>query len=160
MPRIEDILISYGAAHRHQENRKTHFIGVPLVTLGLLLLLNLVFGSITPFMSPTAWFVLAAWVAYLLISPPLAAVLFLPFLVLAGLANSLSMVGLGFIGFLVSMGIGWYFQLKGHRAEGNKPALTTNLLQIFSAPLFLAAEFLFSRGWKPELARRVHGQSA
>ena len=161
MPKIDDILISYGAYHRHQENRRTHFIGVPLVTLGFLLLLNLCFGSVTPFMSPTAWFALGVCLVYLVLSVRLALVLLLPFLVLAGVANVLGMLGLGGMGFVICMGVGWYFQLKGHRAEGNKPALTTNLLQLFAAPLFLAAEFLFQRGWNPELAHQVHhGQRA
>jgi uncharacterized membrane protein YGL010W len=49
--------------------------------------------------------------------------------------------------------LGWTLQLLGHRLEGNRPALLTNLAQILVAPLFLTAELGFSLG----LRRRLHG---
>jgi uncharacterized membrane protein YGL010W len=42
-------------------------------------------------------------------------------------------------------------QLIGHVWEGRKPALVDNFLQIFVAPIFLAAEVFFALGYKPGL---------
>ena len=46
-------------------------------------------------------------------------------------------------------------QLVGHAVEGRKPALADNVLQIFVAPIFLAAEALFALGYKPALHAAV-----
>jgi len=51
--------------------------------------------------------------------------------------------------------IGWVAQFIGHGVfEGRKPALMDNLLQVFSAPLFVVLEVLFMIGYNPGLALR------
>lgn len=50
---------------------------------------------------------------------------------------------------------GWALQLLGHRLEGNRPALLTNLAQIFVAPVFLVAELAFSLGLRRSLHAAV-----
>jgi len=47
----------------------------------------------------------------------------------------------------------WIAQFVGHGVfEGRKPALMDNLLQVFSAPLFVTMEVLFLLGYNPKLA--------
>jgi uncharacterized membrane protein YGL010W len=55
---------------------------------------------------------------------------------------------------------GWILQLVGHVFEGRRPALVDNLLQIFVAPLFLAAEVFFALGYKPELRQAVQRRAS
>jgi uncharacterized membrane protein YGL010W len=61
----------------------------------------------------------------------------------------------GWIWFGILFVGGWILQLVGHVFEGRKPALADNLLQIFVAPIFLAAEVFFALGYKPALHDRV-----
>jgi uncharacterized membrane protein YGL010W len=76
------------------------------------------------------------------------------FLYLADLV-SLQPIGKGAAWFVVFLGGGWVIQLVGHAVEGRKPALADNVLQIFVAPIFLAAEALFALGYKPALHAAV-----
>jgi uncharacterized membrane protein YGL010W len=64
---------------------------------------------------------------------------------------SVQPIGSGLVWFLVFFGGGWVIQLIGHVYEGRKPALVDNFLQIFVAPIFLAAEVFFALGYKPAL---------
>lgn len=54
--------------------------------------------------------------------------------------------------------LGWALQLLGHRLEGNRPALLTNLAQILVAPLFLVAEMGFALGLRRDLRATVERQ--
>lgn len=48
--------------------------------------------------------------------------------------------------------LSWIAQFVGHGVfEGRKPALFDNILQVFSAPLFVTLEVLFMLGFYPEL---------
>ncbi len=69
----------------------------------------------------------------------------------AGSPLALSIAAVAFI-------LGWTMQLLGHRLEGNRPALLTNLTQILVAPLYLVAELGFSLGLRRSLRAAIERQ--
>ncbi len=152
------IMASYAAYHQDHRNKLTHFVGVPLIVLSVFI--ALAYARFTAFglpLSAAVVFYAVMIMVYLALDVTfgltLAAVT-LPMVWGAGEISLMAPVqGLGWaLGLFV---VGWAFQLLGHKFEGNKPALVDNLLQIFMAPLFLAAEAFFAAGLKPALAAEV-----
>lgn len=58
----------------------------------------------------------------------------------------------------MTFALGWALQLLGHRLEGNRPALLSNLAQTLSAPIFLVAELGFALGCRRQLQLEVERQ--
>ena len=152
--RLTRILASYGGYHRDPRNRLTHYFGVPVIVYAVLVPLALaapiVFG--TPLRLDRA-VVAAAAVGYVLLDVGLGFPLSLALALLAAGAEATSVLGAA--GALAvaaaAFVLGWALQLFGHRLEGNRPALLTNLAQILVAPLFLTAELGFSLGLRRSL---------
>ncbi len=145
MPRLEDCFAAYGPYHRDRRNQITHFIGVPLLVFSVLLLLPLWLGA-----ALTA----AATVYYCRFDFGLGIFLGGVFAALCGVAQYFSGPR-AYATSATAFIVGWAFQFLGHYWEGRKPAFVDNLTQIFNAPVFLGAEFLFLIGWRHDLARRV-----
>jgi uncharacterized membrane protein YGL010W len=151
---LADQLRSYRSYHRHPVNAAAHFAGVPLVILGLLVPLG--WARLDPGGLPAtpAAALVAAVLGYYLVLDFRMALVAVPFgLALLWAADGVSRWPLGesaaaasglFVG-------GWAVQLAGHGVEGRRPALTDNLLQVFVAPLFLAAEFADFWGYRRDL---------
>jgi len=158
MQTLEQQMSFYAAYHQDARNKATHFVGVPMIIFGLFIALGwarIELGGITL----TAAMLLAAVVLvwYFLLDVPLALAMLVTNAVLLYLADLVSQqtIGIGAAWFLVFFGGGWVIQLIGHVYEGRKPALADNFLQIFVAPIFLAAEVFFALGYKPALHAAV-----
>lgn len=158
MQTLEQQMSFYAAYHQDARNKATHFIGVPMIIFGLFIALGWArvdLGGVTL----TAAMLLAALVLawYFLLDVPLALAMLAVNAVLLYFADLVSVqpVGAGLVWFLVFFGGGWVIQLIGHAYEGRKPALVDNFLQIFVAPIFLAAELFFALGYKPALHAAV-----
>ena len=149
----------YASYHRDRRNKMTHFVGVPAIVFAILIPMAMVdlwtTGGYTVTLATV--FVATVLIYYLLCDFPLGiamTVVNLPLLLLAtwvaelGAATAWTAFAVLFIG-------GWIFQLVGHIFEGRKPALLDNLLQIFIAPMFLAAEVAVASGWRGDLARAM-----
>jgi uncharacterized membrane protein YGL010W len=164
MTSLKQQLESYGAYHRDPRNKLTHFLGVPLVTFSLFLILSWFRFVATPglpisaatifFLVVFTYYLRLDWQVALLQAPVNVALLWvadraalLPF------AQSVSV-------FLASFVAGSAIQLLGHAFEGKRPALADNILQIFNAPLFLTVEVLSLLGFRHDLcAPAVQGHS-
>ena len=154
MRTLEDQMTVYAAYHQDARNKATHFIGVPVIVLSLMIPLSWL--RIEPISAAVV--VTAALLAYYLV---------LDFML--GLAMCVVMAALLWLGQMIAdqgalvgwvwFGVlfigGWILQLVGHVFEGREPALVDNLFQIFIAPLFLAAEVFFALGYKPRLHAAV-----
>jgi uncharacterized membrane protein YGL010W len=151
---LEDQVASYAAYHQDPRNKATHFVGVPLIMLAILIPLSWIGIDISGF-GVTAAMVLAAAVLayYFILDVPLALAMLVVFGLLLWLAESIAALGAvqGWIWFAVLFVGGWVLQLLGHVFEGRKPALVDNLFQIFVAPIFLVAEVFFALGYKRQL---------
>jgi uncharacterized membrane protein YGL010W len=161
---FERQMAMYATYHRDWRNRLTHFFGVPMIILALLIAMALwrwPFGTIEiSFAMLFAAAVFLLWIAMDLgIALPLI-VFLLPFLVLAEWIARSATLPLALIAFGVFFVGGWAIQLWGHAYEGRKPALVDNLFQIFVAPMFLTAEVLIALGLRRHLHQRVEAYIA
>jgi uncharacterized membrane protein YGL010W len=156
---LAEQLRSYAAYHRDPRNKLTHFVGVPLVTFSLFVLLGwfrFVHAPDAP-LSLAVVFYAGVLVYYFLLDWQVA-LLQLPFsLALLWLADRAAVLPFAQSGaiFLAAFVGGWVIQLAGHAIEGRRPALADNLLQVFNAPLFLTTEVLVLLGRRPDLRAAV-----
>jgi uncharacterized membrane protein YGL010W len=150
MKSLEDQMSVYAAYHQDARNKATHFVGVPVIVLSLMIPLSwLSLEGISAAMGVTAvllayYLVLDVWLG-LAMCGVMGALLWLAQIIAAQGALA------GWIWFALLFVGGWVLQLVGHVFEGRKPALADNLFQIFVAPIFLAAEVFFALGYKPRL---------
>jgi len=148
----------YAAYHRDPRNKATHFVGVPLIMLAILVPLSFPSIDFFGFKATAAVLLAAALLAYYFVLDfalamamlaVLGALIWLAELIAAGgAARAWTWIGVLFVG-------GWILQLVGHVFEGRRPALVDNLFQIFVAPIFLCAEVFFALGYKPRLQEAV-----
>jgi uncharacterized membrane protein YGL010W len=154
MKTLEDQMSTYAAYHQDARNRATHFVGVPIIVLSLMIPLSwLRFEGIS-----AAMVIAAALLAYYLVLDVglgLAMCVVMGALLWVGQAIADQGMLAGWIWFGVLFVGGWILQLVGHVFEGRKPALADNLFQIFVAPIFLCAELFFALGYKPQLHTAV-----
>jgi len=154
MQPLEEQMGIYAAYHQDRRNKLTHFIGVPVIVLSLMIPLSWV--KVEPVSA--ALVITAILVAYyLVLDVPLGLAMLVVMGALLWLGQLIAGLGAlwGWIGFGVLFVGGWILQLVGHVFEGRKPALADNLFQIFVAPIFLAAEVFFALGYKPRLHAAV-----
>jgi uncharacterized membrane protein YGL010W len=155
---VEQIAM-YTSYHRDPRNKATHFFGVPMIAVSLLLPMALVpfvdLGWYT--LSLATAFAAAVMVFWIVADPPLGAatgILFLPALWFAGWLPGQGSAAVWIVFGLLFV-VGWIIQLVGHAFEGRKPALVDNLVQIFIAPVFLVAETAFAFGLRRGLIAEI-----
>ncbi|MFL6570112.1 MAG: DUF962 domain-containing protein [Burkholderiales bacterium] len=156
-PLAEEMAI-YAAYHQDARNKATHFVGVPLIMLALLVPLSWPSIDFLGFKITAAMLLAAAVLGYYFVLDLALAVAMLAVLgaliwlaeliAAAGAARAWTWCGALFVA-------GWILQLVGHVFEGRRPALVDNLFQIFVAPIFLCAEVFFALGYKPRLQEAV-----
>ena len=158
MKTLADQMAFYAAYHQDARNKATHFVGVPLIMLALLIPLSWPGLDLAGFRVTAAMLLAVAVLAYyFLLDVPLGLAMLAVLAVLIWLAERIAALGpgLGWAWFGVLFVGGWILQLVGHAFEGRRPALADNLFQIFVAPIFLAAEVFFALGWKKNLKEKV-----
>ena len=156
MKSLPEHMAFYAAYHRDPWNVATHVVGVPVIVFSLMVVLSL--GTVPALGVSLALVVTAALLLYYVVLDGALgiamAIVLLPLLWLAdriagmGTATALAVFLVLFVG-------GWALQLLGHKFEGNRPALTASLFQIFMAPIFLMAEAFFALGLRRELRQDV-----
>lgn len=156
--RLTGILASYARFHRDARNRLTHYFGVPAIIYAVLIPLALHVETIAGTTLRLDRMIIAlAAIGYIALDPGLGLPLALALALLGAAAEATCTLGaspaLGVAA--VVLVLGWALQLLGHRLEGNRPALLTNLAQILVAPLFLTAELGFSLGLRRRLQQEV-----
>jgi len=162
MKPLEEQMSFYAAYHQDGRNKATHFVGVPMIIVSLLIPLSWPQLALGPLqLSAATVFAAVVLVYYVFLDAALAvgsAIFMAAFLLLAqwiagqGTVAGWSAFGALFVG-------GWILQLLGHVFEGRKPALADNLFQIFIAPIFLCAELFFALGYKPKLHAAVQARA-
>ena len=139
------------AEYRHQHttatNKLCHYIGIPAILLGLLLLLNWVWVSFAGHFNITfSWlFVIAILVYYYFIDVKLAVVMTVVLIILNLICYWIAYpkpTTANLILFLILFIGGWVLQFIGHSFEKAKPAFLNNIAQVLIAPLFVCAEFI------------------
>ena len=146
---LTDHLANYASYHRDRRNVATHFVGIPLIVLGLMVLLsrptfNLAGLPLSPAIVVTV-LALAYYFALDLFFALVMTVLFALALWLGAWSATLpipiwSAIGVG--GFFM----GWVIQFIGHIYEGRKPAFFDDIASLLIGPLFVVAEAMFLLG--------------
>jgi uncharacterized membrane protein YGL010W len=155
---LEEQMAFYAAYHRDPRNKATHFFGVPLIMLAILVPLSWLQLDVGGFGVTAAMLLAAAVLAYyFILDVPLALAMLAVIGALIWLAESIAARGpaQGWAWFGALFVGGWVLQLAGHAFEGRRPALADNLFQVFVAPIFLAAEACFALGFRKALQERV-----
>lgn len=154
--RLTRVLASYGRFHRDPRNRLTHCFGVPAIIYAVLIPLALQVNTVAGVaLRLDRLVIVLAALGYIALDTGLGVTLTVILALLGAAAEQTCALGPS-MALAVAAAVfvlGWVLQLFGHRLEGNRPALLTNLAQILVAPLFLTAELGFSLG----LRRGLHG---
>ena len=161
MKTLIDQLAQYGAYHRDPRTITTHFIGVPMITLAVVMLLSYpLFTLGTMPVSLALLLSIAACVFYFRLDTRYGiamAVELAVFLVIGQWAVAMSMamwLGAG-IGIFV---VGWVIQFIGHYYEGKKPAFVDDLVGLLIGPLFVLAEIGFAMKLRLEVQAAINAR--
>jgi uncharacterized membrane protein YGL010W len=163
MKTLTDHLSQYADYHRDPRNIFTHFIGVPMIMLAVVVLLSRpawMWGGQLP-LTPALLGALASCVFYFRLDTRfgLAMAVLLAFMLaiaqwLAAQSTAL-WLGAG-VGLFV---VGWVIQFVGHYYEGRKPAFVDDLVGLIVGPLFVVAEWAFALGLRKEVQAAVELRS-
>jgi uncharacterized membrane protein YGL010W len=158
MKSLEEQMSTYAAYHQDGRNKATHFVGVPLIVLSLMIPLAWLRMDVAGLSITAAMVITTVLLAYYLALDfvlGLAMVVVMGALLWVGQAIANQGTLAGWTWFAMLFVGGWILQLVGHVFEGRRPALADNLFQIFVAPIFLCAEAFFALGYKPQLHSAV-----
>jgi uncharacterized membrane protein YGL010W len=158
MRNATELMVQYAAYHRDRRNIATHFVGIPLIVLGIAVLLaRASVGGVS--LAAIVWGLSAVWylsrgnltlaLATVAVNGALVA---LAHPLAAGSTAGWLAWGVG------TFVIGWVFQFAGHHYEGRKPAFVDDLIGLLVGPMFVVAEALFALGWGRQLQREIETQ--
>lgn len=159
MRSAQELLTQYAAYHRDRRNIATHFVGIPMIVLSIVILLSR--PALTDWggfaVTPALVLVAVAALYYLWLdwrlALPLNAYLLacLAFASPVAAAPTLVWLAIG-IGLFV---MGWILQFLGHYYEGRKPAFVDDLIGLLVGPLFVVAEAAFALGLRKPLQAQI-----
>ncbi|GLX81950.1 Mpo1 family 2-hydroxy fatty acid dioxygenase [Thalassotalea eurytherma] len=160
MKSIVDQLSTYKSVHLNKKNVRTHFFGVPLIVMSVMVLVNMLnieWSSQTnevvlPVMPIVALLVVIYYVILDLKIGLIATLLFAPVYWAAVNISVLPNAAWMAVGIFV---IGWIIQFVGHAYEKAKPAFVDDLNQLLIGPLFLVSEVVFALGINEEMEKEV-----
>ncbi len=158
MRTLVDYLAEYAAYHRDERNILTHFVGIPMIVLAVVILLSRpVFPVGDWSLTPAMLVVTAAGLFYLYLDRGLGLIMGGLLLLCLWAAHAIAAETTGAwlaqgLGLFVT---GWVFQFVGHYYEGRKPAFVDDLMGLVTGPLFVVAEVLFRLGLRTELEQII-----
>lgn len=158
MKTLETHLSQYAEYHRDRRNIATHFVGIPMIVLAVIIALSKPALDIKGAIFSAFWPVyILSCVFYLRLDIKLGMLMSL-LLLLGGLFGSyvadLS-YGVWLFAWLTLFIIGWVIQFIGHVYEGKKPAFVDDIIGLVIGPLFVVVEFLFMLGLLKNLKRQI-----
>jgi uncharacterized membrane protein YGL010W len=161
MKTLEQQLSFYASYHRDKRNIATHFVGIPMIVLGIAAMLSrpafAVAGhTVAPVMLVTA----LALVFYFLLDLRygLVMTIFMGLSTWFGLWLAARSTGEWLAGALGLFVVGWAIQFVGHIFEGKKPAFFDDLFGLLVGPLFIVAEAGFGLGMRDPLRHQIEAQ--
>lgn len=166
---LADQFINYYEYHKNPLNQLIHFVFVPVLTFGIIMLLVavpvqwpllslLVPPNIDLVMNLAFPFLILLVIYYLILDRSIGSLLTIEltcFLFLACHLHRTLPSNTYFVVSILVQVIGWSIQFLGHYWEGRRPALVDNGLQVFIAPMFVMVEFVFKLGLKQDLKKEV-----
>lgn len=165
MKTLIDHLAQYADYHRDPRNILTHFVGVPMIMLAVVILLSRpvwhLGGSAGLPLSVALLAALASCVFYFRLD--LRYGLVMATLLAAMLAVGQWLAQQGTLLWATSGAglfvVGWIIQFIGHHYEGRKPAFVDDLVGLIVGPLFVVAEWGFALGMRNEVREAIEQRS-
>ncbi len=154
----------YVSYHNKPETQYTHYVGIPLIILSLMIafgLIRIVMPNVFNISLATIVTVLVM-IYYFRLEWRLAVGLLPAMIILLLIALFITRNGptpFAVWFFIVTFVLGWALQLIGHMIEGRRPAFVDNLWQAIIAPLVITAEILFKMGYLHGLRDQIHGSA-
>ncbi|HEX4879871.1 MAG TPA: Mpo1-like protein [Limnobacter sp.] len=149
MKTLVEQLANYATYHRDPRNIATHFVGVPIIVLSVLILLSRWSVDVAGIaVTPALVVFLVSSIFYFKLSLGYGLAMFIvhgALLLVAGTfatASTLAWLSAG-VGVFV---VGWVIQFVGHYYEGRKPAFVDDMIGLAIGPLFVVAELGFMIG--------------
>ncbi|QOL24787.1 DUF962 domain-containing protein [Thalassotalea sp. LPB0316] len=160
MKSIVEQLSTYKSVHLNKKNVRTHFFGVPLIVMSVMVLINMLnitwrsdSNEVTLPLMPVIALLVVLY--YLLLDVKIgliATLLFAPVYWAAINISALPNAAWWALGIFV---IGWIIQFVGHAYEKAKPAFVDDLNQLLIGPLFLVSEVVFALGMNKDMEQEV-----
>lgn len=162
MKTLDDHLSQYAAYHRDRRNILTHFVGIPMILLAVVVLLaRPAFDVAGLSLSAATFAVIAATLYYLRLDLRFGAamgVLLALCLAVAHATATLSTATWATFGIGLFV-VGWVIQFVGHIFEGRKPAFVDDIMGLVIGPLFVVAELAFLMGLRREVEAEVESRA-
>ncbi|MBC7708920.1 MAG: DUF962 domain-containing protein [Rhizobacter sp.] len=155
-------LSKYAAYHRDKRNVVTHFIGIPMIVVGVVILLS----------RPGFMAIRGMAISPALIVVAITALFYLKLDFRFGVAMSVFLAACLWLGQMLAVQstaiwlswgiglfvVGWLFQFVGHYFEGKKPAFVDDIMGLAIGPIFVAAELAFEFGLRKEVQDAVEAR--
>jgi uncharacterized membrane protein YGL010W len=157
-------LTKYAHYHRDKRNILTHFVGVPMIVLAVVILLSrpaFAFSFLPVELSPALLAALVAASYYFLLDFKLGLAMAMFLAACLSIASATAMLATG-PWLMVGMGlfiVGWMIQFVGHYFEGKKPAFVDDIMGLMIGPFFVAAELAFLLGLRKDLQGPIQAQA-
>lgn len=151
--KTQQLIHDYRAYHTKMGTVLTHLIGVPLVTLSLMIVLGWFEITLRGVVGLNALLIstLLLMVYYWLLDAVIGTLTNILLIILCLIASIIDMHGISSASlwiFTATFVLGWAFQLVGHAIEGRKPALLDHFFaSVFIAPFFIMAEIRYGFTW-------------
>eukprot|EP01080_Neovahlkampfia_damariscottae_P008746 gene8746-694_t len=168
---LADQFCNYYEYHKNPINQLIHFIFVPTLVFGFLLIFTkipMTIPFVTEFLKPypliatNFGFVLMVCLVfyYLALNLQIGIIMNIEMFVFFLGANYLEQHVISAENFwyvcIAIQVVGWGIQFVGHGVfEGKRPALMDNLFQVFIAPIFVMLEYLFFLGFAKDLEKEI-----
>jgi uncharacterized membrane protein YGL010W len=167
MKTLTEQLSQYAGYHRDKRNVLTHFVGIPMIVLAVLVFLSRwIFLQVAV---PVGEDVRIVSITFALIAGLLVSLYYLRLDVRYGLTMTLLIGAACWVASQVAKQsfstwliagvalfvVGWIFQFVGHHFEGKKPAFVDDLMGLIIGPLFVVAEAGFLLGLRQEVNAEV-----
>jgi uncharacterized membrane protein YGL010W len=152
-------LTMYAAYHRDKRNIATHFFGIPLIVLGVVMLLSRPafawIGGVAVTPALILAIVSAAYYLYLDVRLGLVLTAFLALCLAVSQATipyDTATWAIRGVGLFV---IGWALQFIGHHYEQRKPAFVDDIMGLMIGPMFVTAEIAFALRLRKDLREPI-----
>jgi uncharacterized membrane protein YGL010W len=162
MRTLNQQLETYALYHRDRRNIATHFVGVPMIVLGVFAFLArpaLLVGGIM--VSPALVALLAGIAFYLVLDRRFGLAMLAVMTPAFGFGMWVATMSTGMWVATASalFGVGWVIQFVGHIFEGKKPAFVDDLIGLLIGPLFVMAETAFLFGLRSEVREAIEAKA-
>ncbi len=160
MKTLVDHLAQYASYHRDRRNIATHFVGIPMILLGVATLLarpSFAVAGLPIALSPAVLAMLGTIYFYFRLDGRygVAMTAIMSAMVYGGSALAAQSTSVWLAAGLGLFVVGWIIQFVGHYFEGKKPAFVDDLVGFLVGPLFVAAEAGFALGLRREVLAQI-----